>query len=337
MENKHQAYELAQMQSLPLSAKIQMTKQRIRGWYDYWDGQVYVSISGGKDSQVLAHLVKEDYPDVPLVFVNTGLEFDSVRIKGTELADEVLRPSMDFVSVIKKYGYPIISKEVSQAVDEARRFVKSLTDRQTIPYAYRIADFYGIDRRINKENELYQDLKQGNIPNVPIKTQQLLGVESEHFTKAYDKSKYLYLIDAPFRISNRCCDVMKKRPAHKYAKESGRVPFIGTMADESRLRKSNWIKYGCNGFEQKHPSSKPISFWTEQDILHYIKDNNLKIAEIYKDIAYIDDDGMVYDNDWFSDVMPLTTTGAKRTGCVFCMFGIGQETDRFLKLKEAEP
>ena len=131
MANKHEAYELAQMQSLPLDAKIRMTKQRIRDWYDYWDGNVYVSISGGKDSQVLAHIVKEMYDDVPLVFVNTGLEFDSVRLKGMELADEVLRPEMSFVEVIKKYGYPIISKEVSQAVDEGKRYMKALTDRQT--------------------------------------------------------------------------------------------------------------------------------------------------------------------------------------------------------------
>ena len=130
-ENKHEAYELAQMQSLPLEAKIRMTKMRIRDWYDYWDGNVYVSVSGGKDSQVLAHIVKEMYDDVPLVFVNTGLEFDSVRLKGMELEDEVLRPEMSFVEVIKKYGYPIISKEVSQAVDEGKRYMKALTDRQT--------------------------------------------------------------------------------------------------------------------------------------------------------------------------------------------------------------
>lgn len=97
MENKHKPWELAQMQSLPLKYKIKMTQDRIKGWYEHFDGNVYVSISGGKDSQVLAHIVKGMYPDVPLVFVNTGLEFDSVRLKGQEMADVVLRPEMDFV------------------------------------------------------------------------------------------------------------------------------------------------------------------------------------------------------------------------------------------------
>ena len=38
MENKHTRDDLIQMQSLPLSAKILMTKRRIRDWYDYFDG-----------------------------------------------------------------------------------------------------------------------------------------------------------------------------------------------------------------------------------------------------------------------------------------------------------
>ena len=180
-------------------------------------------------------------------------------------------------------------------------------------------------------------MKKGNIPNPPVRTKQLLGIEG-NYTSMYDKTKWAFLLDAPFKISNKCCDVMKKRSAKSYEKESGRVPIIGTMATESRLRKQKWMKYGCNAFDQKgHPTSQPLSFWTEQDILQYIKRYELDIAEIYGDIVYTDDDGMYYDNDLFNQDMKLTTTGAKRTGCVFCLFGITQDTDRLLKLKEAEP
>lgn len=120
MENKHQPYDLAQMQSLPLKYKIRMTQERIKAWYEYWDGQVYVSVSGGKDSQVLAHIVKQMYSDVPLVFVNTGLEYDSVRAKGIEMADEVLRPDKSFVQIITQYGYPIVSKNVARTIQDYR-------------------------------------------------------------------------------------------------------------------------------------------------------------------------------------------------------------------------
>lgn len=50
---KHTTYDLKQMQSLPLDIKIRMTKKRIEQWYEYWNGMVYVSFSGGKDSTVL--------------------------------------------------------------------------------------------------------------------------------------------------------------------------------------------------------------------------------------------------------------------------------------------
>ena len=95
--------------------------------------------------------------------------------------------------------------------------------------------------------------------------------------------------------------------------------------------------YGCNAFEEKRPTSQPLSFWTEQDILQYILDNNIKIADAYGDIVYTDDDGMNYTESLFMDSMKLTTSKCKRTGCVFCMFGITQDTDRFLTLKELEP
>ena len=49
-------YDLAQMQSLPLKAKIIMSETRIKDWFEHWEGQVYVSFSGGKDSTVLADL-----------------------------------------------------------------------------------------------------------------------------------------------------------------------------------------------------------------------------------------------------------------------------------------
>ena len=54
------------------------------------------------------------------------------------------------------------------------------------------------------------------------------------------------------------------------------------MASESRLRTSQWLKNGCNGFNMKSPISNPMSFWTEQDVLLYIRvrqdeyDSNLR-------------------------------------------------------------
>ena len=89
---------------MPLEEKINLAKRRIREWYEYWEGEVYISFSGGKDSTVLLHLVKDLYPDVPAVFVDTGLEFPEVRTFARANADIVLKPKMRFDEVIKKYG-----------------------------------------------------------------------------------------------------------------------------------------------------------------------------------------------------------------------------------------
>lgn len=113
--------DLMQRRALPLRAKVLMTQNRIREWYQHFNGDVYVSFSGGKDSTVLAHLVHDLYPDVPLVFSNTGLEYPEIQSFARKMGAEFIRPKMQFSEVISKYGYPIISKEVSEAIYYARR------------------------------------------------------------------------------------------------------------------------------------------------------------------------------------------------------------------------
>lgn len=78
---------------------------------------------------------------------------------------------------------------------------------------------------------------------------------------------------------------MKKLPMKKYGRDTRSKPIIGTLADESRIRKQAWIRHGCNAFDGKNPSSQPMSFWTEQDVLTFIKESNIKIADVYGDIC----------------------------------------------------
>lgn len=127
---KHTMTDLYQMQGMPLEAKIEMTKRRIRDWVEYWgeDG-VYVSFSGGKDSTVLLDIVRQDYPNIKAVFVDTGLEYPEVRdFVRTFDNVEWLRPKMTFKKVIEQYGYPFISKEVSECVYGARKYLTSLRE-----------------------------------------------------------------------------------------------------------------------------------------------------------------------------------------------------------------
>ena len=112
-----------QRQALPLRSKALMSQNRIREWYNHFGGNVCISFSGGKDSTVLARLVHEIYPDVPLVFADTGLEYPEIRKFAERMGAEFVRPKMRFDEVISKYGYPLISKEVAEAIHFARRIV----------------------------------------------------------------------------------------------------------------------------------------------------------------------------------------------------------------------
>lgn len=73
---KHET--LKRRQAWPIEKKIRESQIRIRDWYESWDGNVYVSFSGGLDSTVMLDVVRDVYPDVPAVFSNTGLEYPEV-------------------------------------------------------------------------------------------------------------------------------------------------------------------------------------------------------------------------------------------------------------------
>jgi hypothetical protein len=118
----HDAERLKELQALPLYRKIMITQTRIMEWYNRYNGQVCVSFSGGKDSTVLLHIARQMYPDIPAVFSDTGLEYSAIRefVKTWDNVD-IIRPDMNFGQVITTYGYPIIGKEVAEAIYYARR------------------------------------------------------------------------------------------------------------------------------------------------------------------------------------------------------------------------
>ena len=114
---------------------------------------------------------------------------------------------------------------------------------------------------------------------------------------------------------------MKKEPVKRYEKQTGRVSFIGTLAEESSLRQQSYLKTGCNAFDSKRPNSTPLAFWKEQDILKYIYDNKLTINKAYGDIICKDGN--------------YSTTKCDRTGCIYCGFGVHleKEPNRYQRLE----
>lgn len=283
--------ELRALQAMPLEQKLLITNARIDEWVMRNGGtdSVYISFSGGKDSTVLLHFVRQRYPDIEAVFCDTGLEYPEIK-QFVKTFDNVtiLRPKMNFRDVIINYGYPMLGKEIAHKIyyyTKGSSWVKKFGDPE--------------------------------------------------YKSRYSITRWLPVAGLDFVVSDRCCGMMKKSPFKQYGHKTQRVPITAQMADESNLRTQMWLKNSCNAFEAKYPISNPMSFWTEQDVLLYIKENDLTIASVYGDIAYEDIDGQTI----LEGCGKLCTTGCNRTGCIFCGFGAHLEKGetRYQRLHRTHP
>ena len=272
-------WQLRQLQSLSLRAKVARTERKIREWYMHWNGDVYIAFSGGRDSTVLLDIVRSLYLKVPAVFCDTGLEYPEIR-GFVKTIDNViwLKPKLTFKETLEKYGFPVVSKRVAQLVYEVRN---------TQSEGLRNLRLTGYHPRSGKTHPA------GKVPN-----------------------KWMFLRDAPFEISPKCCDVMKKRPSAKYEKETGHRVMTGRMCDDSFQRQQKWAQQGCNAFNATRPHSEPLSHWTQADIVAYVKQRNLPISPLYN--------------------APIC---ADNSGCMFCMFGVHMEKgeNRFQRMKHTHP
>ena len=207
--NAYTRQDLSVMQAWPLERKIRVTQAKIIEWYHHYGGKVAVSFSGGKDSTVLLDLARRAFPDIPAVFVDTGLEYPEIREFVKTVPNVTwLRPEMPFSKVISEYAYPVVSKDVARRVRYAKR---------GSPLALCHLNVLNADGTPSKYNERYM--------------------------------KWRILLDAPFFVSDQCCFIMKERPLHRYNRETGRKQIIATMACESARRQSVYLKIGCNAYQ----------------------------------------------------------------------------------------
>ena len=235
--------ELCRLQALPLDEKIAIAQQAIREFVDHFgvDG-VYISFSGGKDSTVLIHLCRQLYPNLVGLYSDTGLEFPEIRdFVQTFNNITIVTPKIHHREMLKKCGYPVVSKEQAEWIYR----IRSGTSSGAIQKA-----FYGM-----------------NLDGTP--------------TRFKLSEQWKYLLNAPFNIGSGCCKEMKLKPIAEYVKKTGRVPIIGTTASESALRAQKFLQYGFYNLEGKKAQCTPMSIWTDGDVWEYIHRFNLPYCKIY--------------------------------------------------------
>ena len=235
--------DLCRMQALPLEEKIAIAQKAIQEFVDHFgvDG-VYISFSGGKDSTVLIHLCRQLYPDLVGLYSDTGLEFPEIR-EFVQTFDNItiVTPKMHHREMLKKCGYPVVSKEQAEWIYRIRGGKSSGAIQKA---------FYGI-----------------NLDGTP--------------TRFKLSEQWKYLLNAPFNIGSGCCKEMKLKPIAEYVKQTGRVPILGTTATESALRAQKFKENGFCVYEGRKAQCTPMSIWTDADVWDYIHRFQLPYCKIY--------------------------------------------------------
>lgn len=292
-----------QKQSLPYEAKVVHAQIRAQEFYDKLDGHCHVSV-GGLDSITLLLFLRSIGIDVPAISVSV-LEDKSIQRVHKELGVIQLKPLKSKVEVLREFGYPVLSKEIANKI----ALLQNPTEKNTtVRHAI-----------ITGETGAYGGYRKGT-------RMKLAQKWLDRFGGADPEGAALGYKEAPFKVSDRCCYYLKERPCDKWAKEHQSAPYLGLMASEGGRRQKALMINGCNYYSKGATRSAPFAIFDRQDLLQLALDLNVPVPAIYGEIVR-DKEGQLH------------TTGAQRTGCTMCGFGIQFEKrpHRFDMLRKTSP
>lgn len=276
----------------------------VRAWefYNHPEiaGNCYVSV-GGLDSITLLLFLRSIGIDVPAVSVSV-LEDKSIQAVHKALGVQALKPLKSKVEVIREFGWPVLSKEISKNISRLQNPTpKNAATRHAVITGIKRDGTYSKRMRLAKKW-----------------LEKFGGYENENEDVNYGKPDFL--------VSDQCCWHMKELPLMIYAKETGQFPYEGLMASEGGRRALKLPETGCNYVSPGTKRSCPFAIFSRQDLLTLALELSVPVPEIYGEIVR-DPDGT------------LRTTKAQRTGCSMCGFGIHLEKrpHRFDQLWERNP
>ena len=291
-----------QKQSLPYEAKVRHAEIRAREFYDAVDN-CHVSV-GGLDSITLLLFLRSIGINIPAISVSV-LEDKSIQRIHKELGVIALKPMRSKTEILREFGYPVLSKETAGKI----ALLQNPTEKnKTVRHAI-----------ITGETGEYGGFRKGTRMKMSEKwLKKFGGADQEGAAVGYAA--------APFLVSDKCCYYLKEKPCDDYAKENHSHPYLGLMASEHGRREKALMLNGCNYYGKGTTRSCPFAIFDRQDILQLALDLNVPVPEIYGEIKR-DSAGL------------LQTTGAQRTGCTMCGFGIHLEKrpHRFDRLRVSNP
>ena len=300
---RHKRQLFAAKQNEPYEVKVRRAEIRANEFIRELDArglEAHVSV-GGLDSITLLMFLRKIRINVPAISVS-GLEDRSIQKIHKELGVITLPVGKPKTEILNEMGFPVISKRIAGKIDTLQHPTEN---NKTVRHAI-ITGECGAQGHFAKNSRM----------KLPKKWLELFaGYENENEGVNYKI--------APFLVSNKCCLYMKEKPCDDWAKAHNSKPFLGLMASEGGQREQALIENGCNYFGKGTIRSAPFAPFMRQDLLQLALDLNVPVPEIYGEIKR-KADGTLY------------TTGAQRTGCSMCGFGIHLEArpHRFDQLRE---
>lgn len=263
---------------LLLFDRIEKIKQ-INKEYDL-EKNAYISFSGGKDSTVLHYLIDMALPNnnIPRVYLNTGIEY------------------FDIVKFVKQMQ----AKDGRIVINNSGVNIKKMLEEKGYPFK-------------SKEHAHKMELFQNGSTCEFVK--KYLDFESNSRYRCPKILRCQLDKNYPLKISDKCCYELKKKPAHKWAKENHKsIVMVGLRMEEGGQRVN---AKNCLVFDKKEKLKefKPINPITDEWTDWFIESHNIQLCKLY-----------------------YPPFNFKRTGCKGCPFSLDlqKQLDVMEKLLPAE-
>ena len=327
------------LQRLDYPVKLRRQERRAREFYEEMlsrDMDCHVSV-GGLDSITLYIWLHSIGIHVPGITVS-GIEDASIQKIHKALGLEIVRSYKSKVEILNEVGFPVISKKIAGRINTLQNPTEN---NKTVRHAI-VTGECGEQGHYAKNSRM----------QLPLKWLKLFGgYENGNEGVNYRKP------DPEIKVSNECCYWLKEKPCDDWAKSHNSSPYLGIMASEGGQREEVLIDHGCNYYGKTVIRSAPFAIFMRQDILQLALEmdrwyyEHLKLfEELYHKQPYgRNRDGSPKEYIPVDSIVPsiygviaerengeLYTTGAQRTGCSMCGFGIHLEKrpHRFDKLRE---
>jgi len=348
--------DVAEEQKKPLDYKIQTAHQAIQQGFNASQHAPALAFSGGKDSTVLWHLICTYFPEqaghMLTIFGNTGVEYpESLRFArelGLEWGGERFieakpgrteAPGYKYAAQRDILDYLIDSGTVRSVLQEDGKLkTTDALERACPPH---LREKFERERMIWPEGTMKSFFWCVDQYGWPILGKAFSKLKARRINidcflrfseSKSDDPKLLAYYDVlrQVKISQACCDVLKKEPSERVqAAHKVDVIFKGLMAAESRTRQTNFATRGylfqssrdyLGGDPFFH--CNPLSIWTDDDIWAYIKLFDVPCSPLYS-MGYEDND--------------YNRHNIKRNGCLGCCTDILFQWNHMRTLRHTHP